>query len=59
MTISQMYRETCLKALNKAPTVKQAALILGVDERTVYNWMNMYHIEYDTRNNIYYIKQQQ
>jgi len=59
MTISQMYRDTCLKALNKAPTVKKAALLLGVDERTVYNWMNMFSIEYDTRKNIYYIKQQQ
>jgi predicted DNA-binding transcriptional regulator YafY len=33
-----------LKALNKHPTVEQAAKALGISERTLYRWMEEYKI---------------
>ncbi len=44
MTLIDLYRITCVKALNRTRTVKAAALLMGVTERTVYNWMKEYGI---------------
>lgn len=44
MTIPQLYRETTVKALNKAKSIAEAAQLMGVTERTVYNWMNEFNI---------------
>lgn len=56
ITFDELYREYTLKALNRAGSVKGAALLLGTSERTVYRWKKVYGICLDPRNGKYFIR---
>lgn len=47
ITIDELRRETALKALRRARTLKGAAQLLGISERTLYRWTDQYGIERD------------
>jgi transcriptional regulator with PAS, ATPase and Fis domain len=44
LNIDYHNKRLMLKALNKHPTVEQAAKALGISERTLYRWMDEYKI---------------
>jgi transcriptional regulator with PAS, ATPase and Fis domain len=44
LNIDYHNKRLMLKALNKHPTVEQAAKALGISERTLYRWMEEYKI---------------
>lgn len=44
LNIDHHRRILILKALNKAPTVKRAAKLLGISERHIYRWMDRFDI---------------
>ena len=44
LNIDHHRRILILKALNKAPTYKQAAKLLGISERHIYRWIDQYGI---------------
>ena len=48
-----------LKALNKATTILKASILLGVTDRTVYNYISDYGIVYDKVKSLYIISKEE
>jgi predicted DNA-binding transcriptional regulator YafY len=44
LNIDYHNKRLMLKALNKHPTVEEAAKALGISERTLYRWMDEYNV---------------
>ena len=55
ITFDELYRDCALKALNRAGTVKGAATLLGIPERTLFRWKKNFGIERDPVTNEYYV----
>jgi transposase len=45
-----------IKALNKAKTNTEAAILLGVEKHTIKTWIERFDIKYNTQTNTYYGK---
>jgi transposase len=43
-----------IKALNQAPTIREAAELLGVERHTVRTWIEKFDIKFNTQKNKYY-----
>jgi transposase len=43
-----------IKALNKAKTNTEAAMLLGVEKHTIKTWIEKFDIKYNTQTNTYY-----
>jgi transposase-like protein len=39
------YKQIAIKALNKADTILEAAKLIGIEERQLYNWIKKYKIK--------------
>jgi len=49
ITLDQLYRETMIKALARAGTLKGAVRLMGISERTGQRWIKIYGLELPTR----------
>jgi len=43
-----------IKALNKAKTQTEAAILLGIEKHTVKTWIERFDIRFNTQTNTYY-----
>ncbi len=57
LNIEYHKRRLLLKALNKAEIIKDAAKLLGINQRRLYMWKKDFNIEYNKERREYFIKE--
>lgn len=53
LNIEYHHRRLSVKALNKTQKIEDAANLLGITERTLFNWIKKFNIKYDKNKNEY------
>lgn len=54
LNIDYHIRILVVKALNRTHNITKGAELLGITERTLYNYKRQYSIQFDKTKNIYY-----
>lgn len=55
LNIEYHVKRMTVKALNRAPTIPEAANLLGVSERCLHRWRINYKIQYDKATSKYFL----